>query len=57
MGKKFDGCSEADTLLTVKPGITGKFADLMNWEAAVEVGIGGAKGFTLNVPVTFSVSF
>ena len=57
MGKKLDGYSEADTLLTVKPGITGKFADLMDWEAAVEVGIGGAKGFTLNVPVTFSVSF
>ncbi len=57
MGKKFDGYSEADTLLTVKPGITGKFADLMDWEAAVEVGIGGAKGFTLNVPVTFQVAF
>jgi hypothetical protein len=57
LGYKEDRASKLDDRIKVKPGVSGKVGDLVNWDVAVELGFAGTNNFTLNVPVTFQVSF
>ena len=57
LGYKEDRAGKLDDRIKVKPGVSGKVGDLVNWDVAVELGFAGTNNFTVNVPVTFQVSF